>query len=142
MSVVFEEEPLSFIPISLRPEWSDVVPLHPAPLPHPVVDIASDPAHGDLLAYFWAGMAAGELSQRMLDLCEEIIMEINSAHYSVWEWRWRCVEALGGIAQHAQQEADLMRRVATDNPKNYQLWNYRRKYALALGEEQGSVVRN
>lgn len=28
----------------------------------------------------------------MLKLTEEIIVELNSANYTVWEWRWRCVQ--------------------------------------------------
>lgn len=130
----------NFNPITDRPEWADITPLRPPALPHEVVSIAEDPEHGDLMAYFWAAMGAGELSERMLELSDEIIIALNSAHYSVWEWRWRCVQALGGVRARINQEKRLMRQVATDNPKNYQLWNYRRKFALALGPEQAAEV--
>lgn len=137
--IEFKEE--EYIPISRRPEWQDVTPVRDPPLPASVVAIDADPAHQDLLAFFWAGVDADERSQRMLDLTEEIILEFNSAHYTVWEWRWRCVQALGGIGEGASPggeartavEVALMRRVAAESSKNYQLWNYRRKFALARG---------
>lgn len=128
----------------------------------------------------------------MLALTGEIIADLNSSNYSVWEWRWRCLEArlffplfrvvslpgvppsglplcarrpgaaaagrrawappvgpqptracclpplhlpqaLGGVAARADEERALQRSVATANPKNYQLWNYRRRLAGVLG---------
>lgn len=133
-------------------------------------------------------------SERVLALTGEIIADLNSSNYTVWEWRWRCLEvgprgrvgrlserlrlrlllcharagagcqafawralggtrgascnmlpglltalrapasqALGGVPAHAAAEKALMRSVATANPKNYQLWNFRRRLALALG---------
>jgi protein farnesyltransferase/geranylgeranyltransferase type-1 subunit alpha len=88
--------------------------------------------------YFWGAMTAGELSERVLQLTEEIILTFNAAHFSVWRWRWRCLEALQRLETEAgaAAEAALMRRVATENPKNYQLWNHRRRWALARGAER------
>lgn len=156
-------EEIPYIPISKRPEWADITPLikrHQTATMVPddvVVSIATDPEHSDLLACFWAVLQAQECSQRVLDLTEEIITGINSAHYTVWEWRWRSIVALGAIAGYddtiisapkentdaltsteekisaQDHEAMLMQRVAIDNPKNYQLWNHRRKYAMARG---------
>jgi len=136
--IEFEEE--DYIPISRRPEWADVTPNHIPSVPDPVVHIAADTAHLDLMAYFWAGVNAEEVSQRMVDLTEEIILEFNSAHYSVWEYRWRCVVALRtGSSQftvaRSASEIALMCRVVMENPKNYQLWNYRRRFALARGAD-------
>ena len=37
--------------------------------------------------------------------------------------------------------AALTRRVATASPKNYQLWNHRRRLALARGVQHGEEVR-
>jgi hypothetical protein len=51
------------------------------------------------------------------------------------------VQALGGIAAHAEVEDALAQRVAHDNPKNYQLWNHRRRCALARGPEHAEQVR-
>ena len=133
-----------YLPISERPEWAGVRPLAPPPTPSPVVAIARDPLQGDLMDYFWAAVARGELrwvrgacvwratlgargglhmaqahparpapgpapppclmprpcprpapgprSERVLGLTGEIISDLNSSNYTVWEWRWRCVE--------------------------------------------------
>eukprot|EP00887_Chlorella_sp_A99_P007361 scaffold2.g7361.t1 len=122
-------------PISERRVWADVTPRRPPPQAQPVIAIGRDPQHGELMDYFWAAVAAGELSGRVLALTKEIILHLNSSNYSVWEWRWRCLEALGGPVAHAAEERALMRAVAARNPKNYQLWNARRRLALALGPE-------
>ncbi len=34
----------------------------------------------------------------MLALTEEIILELNSANYTVWEWRWRCIQVRAWLA--------------------------------------------
>ena len=127
-------------PLAARLEWAGFAPLQPPQTPEPVVAIARDEQHGDLMDFFWAAVARGELSQRVLDLTGEIILQLNSSNYSVWEWRWRCVGALGGPAAHAAEEKALMRVVAAENPKNYQLWNARRRLALALGPEVAEEV--
>ncbi|PRW32925.1 farnesyltransferase geranylgeranyltransferase type-1 subunit alpha [Chlorella sorokiniana] len=122
-----------FLPVSERPEWADVAP---RPLPHqaqPVVAIERDELMGDLMDYFWAAVAANECSERVLALTGEIIRDLNRSHYTVWAWRWRCLEALGGVAAHAAQEFALTAEIAALDAKNYQLWNYRRRLVLALG---------
>ncbi|GAB4820132.1 hypothetical protein N2152v2_007178 [Parachlorella kessleri] len=134
-TAVIEEEGESYVPIGQRPEWAGVAPRHLPALDPPVVSIARDQQFGDLMDYFWAAVEAGEVSDRVLALTEEIIVELNSANYTVWEWRWRCIQALGGMEVHAEAEEVLTRRVAHENPKNYQLWNHRRRCALARGPQ-------
>jgi protein farnesyltransferase/geranylgeranyltransferase type-1 subunit alpha len=79
----------------------------------------------------------------MLDLSTEILTDLNSAHYSIWEWHWRCLQHLGGAAspELTAEEERFMRRVATDNPKNYQLWNHRRRWALAAAPDSAAGDR-
>lgn len=55
-------------------------------------------------------------------------------------------QALGGVAAHAAREFELTAEIAELDAKNYQLWNYRRRLALALGaaahaERVGAVAR-
>lgn len=121
------------LPMASRPDWAGAPSLLPPPSALRVAAPGRPEERGDLMDYFWAAVHAGERSERVLELTEEIIRHLNSSHYSVWEWRWRCIEALGGSAVHAAQERALMQLVATVNPKNYQLWNLRRRLALALG---------
>lgn len=47
------------------------------------------------------------------------------------------MEALGTLhtPSGVAAETELMRRVATDNAKNYQLWNHRRKFAILRGAQ-------
>ena len=131
----FQED--GYIPVGERPEWAGATPLYPPAACSEVVSIKTDPDHADLMAYFWGAMTAGEKSARVLSLTEEIILNFNSAHFSVWAWRWECLEASGALQkpEGVAAEAGLLRRVATDNAKNYQLWNHRRKFALLRGAQ-------
>ncbi|KAK9840919.1 hypothetical protein WJX81_000336 [Elliptochloris bilobata] len=61
------------------------------------------------------------------------VIHMNSASYSAWEWRWRCLEALGGGPPVLAAEARLLADLAAARPKNYQLWNHRRRLALKRG---------
>jgi protein farnesyltransferase/geranylgeranyltransferase type-1 subunit alpha len=124
-----------YIPISDRIEWQGIAPLCQPEPSTKVVAIRTDPDHADLLGTFWAALRSGERSQRVLDLSEEIILNYNSAHFSVWAWRWECLSFLAKLDtdEGVAAEVEMMRRVATDNPKNYQLWNHRRKFALHRG---------
>ena len=67
------------------------------------------------------------------------VIGVNPAHYTAWEWRWRCLEALG---LPPASEAPFLRRATTENPKNYQLWNYRRRIALAIGPDCAAQARH
>lgn len=50
-----------YLPVGERPEWADVAPRALPPLPQPVACIARDPLLADLMDYFWAAVAAGEV---------------------------------------------------------------------------------
>jgi len=122
---------------STHPEWQHITPKPPPPASKLVASIKLDLYKEDVMSCFWAAVANNDLTDRMLTLTEEIILEINAAHYTVWAWRWKCLEALGGVALFPHldaQERQLMFAVAASNAKNYQLWNHRRKYALARGK--------
>lgn len=60
------------------------------------------------------------------------VIDINSANYTAWEIRWRCLEGLPDLFM--QKEALFLDDMLELNPKNYQLWNYRRRFALKRGK--------
>ena len=60
------------------------------------------------------------------------VIDINSANYTAWEIRWRCLEGLPD--PFMQTEALFLDDMLDLNPKNYQLWNYRRRFALKRGK--------
>ena len=62
------------------------------------------------------------------------VIALNSADYTAWEWLWRCTRLLGvSDPEVATQEQHVLAEVAADSPKNYQLWNYRKRLALHDG---------
>ena len=65
------------------------------------------------------------------------VIDLNSADYTAWAWRWKCILALG---QDLEAEVPFMNHVATTNPKNYQLWNHRRRFAFKRGAAQAQAV--
>lgn len=147
------EANFQFGPIGSRESWNDVSVLElrrrqravdgvgGQGKPMPVVHIDLDQDRQDLLNVFNDRLVQGEISERVFSLTEEIILQVNSANYSVWQWRWCCFlhflgeqDSVEGKEQLVLKELSLMQIVATENPKNYQLWNHRRKVAVERGE--------
>jgi len=127
------------MPLSLRPEWADLAGAAQGHLSSTAsavvaIDYAEDDA--ETLAFFRAVIEANETSARALQLTEEVI-GVNPAHYSAWEWRWRCLAAAN---TDLAAEEPFLRRCTAENPKNYQLWNYRRRLALARGRACAPLV--
>lgn len=120
-------------------DWSDLSPRPYPPAADHVTAIQLDEASAELMGYFWAGVERHEVSDRMYNLSGEIIVSLNAAHYTVWHWRWKCLLALTENLKGAElqgffdKELALVHAVAIENPKNYQLWNHRRKLALFRG---------
>ncbi|KAK9833119.1 hypothetical protein WJX74_007924 [Apatococcus lobatus] len=112
-----------------RPEWSDVVPEASSESEVPVVAIDFEPEYRDIYGLLRAMIKADEKSQRALWISAEAI-KLSSANYGAWDWHWRCWEACG---HQPGPELRLMQEIAADNPKNYQLWNFRRRFALHRG---------
>lgn len=118
--------------LSSLPEWCDVVPAPTASDGPQVVAIHYDAQSDEVLRYFRAIYESGEVSERALRL-SEMAIEVNPAHYTAWQRRWELLQAMG---QDLSQEMMYLDRVAAEHPKNYQLWNHRRKCVLALGRER------
>ena len=69
------------------------------------------------------------------------VINVNSASYPAWRYRWQCLEALADESL-LQQESSFLERVAASNSKNYQLWNHRRLLAFKLGPKYAQEVRS
>jgi protein farnesyltransferase/geranylgeranyltransferase type-1 subunit alpha len=147
------------ISYSNRPQWRGVRPCSPLPTDAAgggvVVAIADRPADGgggggnnaEMRGLFRAtALKQKERSARVRDLCADMVQRLNPADYTAWAVRWECVVAMASdgssgssstpnveraLALLAEEDA-FTRRVAREaGTKNYQLWNHRRKIAMA-----------
>lgn len=144
-------EDQEFVPVIKRPEWqdADILALRERYQTSPkssrdrVVHIDVEQDLLDLMYVLYDRIAAQEVSWRVMDLTEAIIVNVNSANYSVWQWRWKCFEEFATNSGRygakktsiVQKELNMMKAVAIDNPKNYQLWNHRRKFSDFRGND-------
>lgn len=134
----------STVPLSERPEWSDVVPLTQDDGPNPVVRIAYKEDFRETMDYFRAIYRSDERSARALRLTEEAL-RLNSGNYTVtdpssfalvllflkswiwldcnflkvWHFRRLVLEELNN---DLYEELKFIESIAEDNSKNYQLW--------------------
>jgi len=76
----------------------------------------------DYTDYFRGIVKNGEMSNRVLELTEDII-RLNPAHYSAWQYRYKTLIA---INSPLDLELLLMDEIATTYLKNYQVWHHRR----------------
>ncbi|KAI7887034.1 protein prenylyltransferase [Lichtheimia hyalospora FSU 10163] len=83
------------LPYSKRPEWSDVSPVSQDDGPNPLVPIAYS---------------------------ADYIIEMNPAHYTVWQYRQ---DVVFGMGADLSKELDFINEMAENQAKNYQIWHYR-----------------
>ncbi|KAL7176862.1 hypothetical protein ACSBR2_030242 [Camellia fascicularis] len=119
------------VPLSRRPEWSDVTPVRQNDGPNPVVPIAYREEFAETMDYFRAVYLADERSPRSLHLTSEAI-HMNPGNYTIWQFRRLILEALNA---DLHDELDFIELVANDNSKNYQIWHHRRWVAEKLGTD-------
>ncbi|KAJ7598813.1 hypothetical protein C8J56DRAFT_848717 [Mycena floridula] len=105
-----------------QPEWADVIPIEQYENANPLAPILYSEAYRDATDYFRGIVKTGEKSPRVLVLTEHII-HLNPAHYSVWQYRYETVKALG---QPLEDELALMDDLAIKYLKTYQVWHHRR----------------
>ena len=68
--------------------------------------------------------------------CDAQVIYVNSADYTAWAYRWQCLEQLGSL----ESEMPFIHEMASRSPKNYQLWNHRRRVAFKRGAEYAQQV--
>ncbi|KAF6819116.1 farnesyltransferase alpha subunit ram2 [Colletotrichum sojae] len=108
-------------PYATDPEWDDVVPI-PAEEPEgALATIAYPEDYAEVMSYLRAIMVAEEYSPRCLRLTEHVI-SLNPAHYTVWLYRFKIVEALD---IPVIDEIEWLNEVSLEHIKNYQIWHHR-----------------
>jgi len=110
------------LPYSQRPDWADVTPVPQDDGPHPLARIRYPPGFEEVHDYFRAVQKKSEFSERALALTADVIQH-NSANYTAWYYRRRCLKELGS---DLKKEVEFADNWARDFPKNYQVWYHRR----------------
>ncbi|KAF8809403.1 protein prenylyltransferase [Phlegmacium glaucopus] len=114
-----EDSPLLFCE---RPDWADVTPLEQYETITPIAPIIYTEEYKDATNYLRAVVKSGEKSQRVLELTE-VIIRLNPAHYSAWQYRY---ETLIALSAPLAPELALMDELAINFLKTYQVWQHRR----------------
>mmetsp|Transcript_132363 Transcript_132363/g.283045 ORF Transcript_132363/g.283045 Transcript_132363/m.283045 type:complete len:341 (-) Transcript_132363:74-1096(-) len=120
------------IPYSQQREWKDVTPVRQEDGPEPLAVIRYPPGFEEVHDYFRAVQQRDEYSERALRLTADVI-EHNSANYTAWYYRRRCLKELGSDLEIELGFAD---KWARDCPKNYQVWYHRRWLITEMAEER------
>lgn len=120
-------------------DWTDIVPDVIPEIPGSVAQIAYSGEFSRAMSLFRACAAVNEMSPRVLALTRAII-ELNPAHYSIWDYRLEVVSELGnsvfdytkvGLTPKSQnhppigEDGDWLNQFTLSHAKNYQVWNYR-----------------
>ena len=161
MSSSDDDTTAPWVSIAKQPDWQDLEPIEQPVSLSPVVAIKYTTQVKELYSYFRAIRAAKELSSRALWLTQEVsymcatcsmlalraahvcssllcwqVIYANSADYTAWAYRWQCLESLGNF----DDEMVFIKEMASRSPKNYQLWNHRRKFAIKRGASYAQEV--
>ncbi|CAE7895554.1 FNTA [Symbiodinium necroappetens] len=110
------------LPYSQRESWKDISPIPQNDGPHPLAVIKYPLGFEEVHNYFRAIQQRNETSERALHLTADVI-EHNSANYTAWYYRRRCLKDLGIDLEDERVFTD---KWARDCPKNYQVWYHRR----------------
>jgi len=125
------EENEEDLPYSQKPNWKDIVPVPQDDGPQPLACIRYPPGFEEVHSYFRAIQQKGEMSERALHLSADVI-EHNSANYTAWYYRRRCLKEL---SSDLNAELDFANKWARDCPKNYQVWYHRRWLVMEMAED-------
>ncbi|GMH41212.1 hypothetical protein BSKO_09122 [Bryopsis sp. KO-2023] len=115
-------------PLALSTDWMDVKPVSMEEGDDPVVCIEYGESAGEVMSYLYAMTnRGGESSDRALELSRKAVL-CNLSGYTAWAFRRMILE--GSAADN--QDRDFSEGVLESMPKNYQLWNHRRRLAECL----------
>lgn len=115
-----------------------MIPLPPDEPANPVVLIALDAEEQGALGRLRAVLLSGDRGPAARRAAEDAI-EVNAASYSAWQVLWECLlEGLAAGDSYRLLHAEMghITEIGSENPKNYQVWNHRRKVALRIGRAQ------
>ncbi|KAG8715345.1 CAAX geranylgeranyltransferase alpha subunit [Ceratobasidium sp. 394] len=120
---LLDAAPSSSLLYATDPAWADLTPI-PQHEPDftPLCPILYSSEYRDAMDYFRAIVKAGERSQRGLQLTEHLI-QLNPAHYTVWQYRYETLLALGLSLEDELKWSDAVVKLFI---KNYQGWHHRR----------------
>ena len=113
---------MTWVPYSERDEWKDVVPIPQDDGENPVVAIQYTGRFRETMDYLRALLGQNELSERALELTEDVIDQ-NAGNYTVWVYRRAVIDAIG---RDWTLELAWVSTLAESHPKNYQIWQHRR----------------
>jgi protein farnesyltransferase/geranylgeranyltransferase type-1 subunit alpha len=113
---------------SVRPEWSDVVPIEQDDGPNAVVKIAYSDLFRETFDYVRACMQSNEMTERTLELTKSAC-KLNPANYTVWCYRRQILYHLGS---DLNEELAFVGQMIQDNPKNYQVNLLIQRFLLIL----------
>jgi protein farnesyltransferase/geranylgeranyltransferase type-1 subunit alpha len=113
------------------PAWKDLTPVPQDDGPEPLAVIRYPSGFQEVHGYFRAIQQAGEFSERALEITQAVIQQ-NSANYTAWYYRRRCLKAL---SSDLCEEMNFTDKWARDCPKNYQVWYHRRWLITEMAEE-------
>ncbi|ANZ73998.1 BA75_01666T0 [Komagataella pastoris] len=116
-------------------EWNDITPIDIAETTAPLCHILYTEEFKKVMGYAKALMARKEYSERAYFITDEVI-NIASAHYTVWKYRFDIVVHL---KKNLVKELDWCDNIAYENEKNYQIWPYRQQIIELLEKETESI---
>ncbi|KAG8624031.1 hypothetical protein KVT40_009007 [Elsinoe batatas] len=122
---------------SSDPIWADISPIAQSDGgPNPLAAISYTEGYAEAMSYLRAVMAANEMSERALDLTEDII-SLNPAHYTVWLYR---AKILSSLDLDLNEEITWLNNIALRHQKNYQIWHHRQYLLDRIGNADGEIA--
>ncbi|KAI8903732.1 hypothetical protein EDD86DRAFT_230568 [Gorgonomyces haynaldii] len=104
--------------------------------PFPICSINYTQEYRQNMDIFRGICKRGEYSERVLELTWDIIQD-NPGHYTVWKYR---LDTLKHLKSSIPAERDRLERLASENPKSYQLWHHRQALAEMECNPQEEMV--